>query len=168
MRKIVFGLILLCKTTILLQAQSRYEIDRILDQRDSLVERNSYLKEKNSGIFGNKTKRDLRNTIETLEEIIRKDTELVMALRSINIHKEYRLSDKSRALEERIAELEAEANRYRRLYAKKEKELDYEKENKMERDENKNTNHKIILFLLLSNILFFVLWRRAKKTPVKP
>ena len=149
-------------------SQFRYEITEIMDQRDSLIAQNKYLKERNSSFFGTKSKRDLNNIIETLEEIIKKDTELVMAVRSQNISKEYRLQDKNYIFENRITELENKKAALQRKLAQS--NLDTEEiKNELEKlKETRKTNQGIILLLLLCNMLFAYLWYSNKKTPVKP
>jgi uncharacterized protein YutD len=148
------------------KAQFRYRIDEILTERDSLVAKNDYLKNRNSGFFGNKTKRDLKNTIETLEEIIVKDSELVAAVRGESIQKSYRMIDKSNSFENRILELEQENSALKRRMALKENELIGIKERIAELKASKQANHSAILLLIISNAVLAVLWWRNKKTPV--
>ena len=71
------------------QAQQAKEdkLARLMSDREQLVLEYQYLSQKNSNFWGKKSKKDLLNIIDTLKEIIRKDSELIAAVKEASIKK---------------------------------------------------------------------------------
>ena len=77
-----FAVLMFC--SFVAQAQSP-ELERLLNEREKLIEEYKYYNSQNSNFWGKKSKNDLLNIIETLKKIINKDSEIVAAVRAENI-----------------------------------------------------------------------------------
>jgi len=69
------------------QAQQEDKIARLMSEREQLVLEYQYLNQQNNNFWGNKSKKDLMNIIDTLKELIRKDSELIAAVKEASIKK---------------------------------------------------------------------------------
>ncbi|MEJ8756578.1 hypothetical protein WG947_06205 [Pontibacter sp. H259] len=63
------------------------KLARLMSDREQLVLEYQYLSQQNSNFWGKKSKKDLLNIIDTLKEIIRKDSELIAAVKEASIKK---------------------------------------------------------------------------------
>jgi uncharacterized small protein (DUF1192 family) len=69
-------------TLILLQSVAAQDnMTRLLTERDELYKAYDHYNQQNSSLFGKKSKKDLINIINTLKEIINKDTEIIREVR---------------------------------------------------------------------------------------
>lgn len=69
------------------QAQQDNKIAHLMSEREQLVLEYQYLNQQNNSFWGNKSKKDLMNIIDTLKEIIRRDSELIAAVKEASIKK---------------------------------------------------------------------------------
>jgi chromosome segregation ATPase len=67
--------------------QQEDKISRLMSDREQLVMEYQYLNQQNNSFWGNKSKKDLLSIIDTLKEIIRKDSELIAAVKEASIKK---------------------------------------------------------------------------------
>lgn len=63
------------------------KLARLMSDREQLVLEYQYLSQQNSNFWGKKSKKDLMKIIDTLKEIIRKDSELIAAVKEASIKK---------------------------------------------------------------------------------
>ncbi|MBB6610271.1 hypothetical protein H7F15_04405 [Pontibacter sp. Tf4] len=88
-------LVLLCTIFTTVQAQDTAEakkqeqqenkIAHLMSEREQLVLEYQYLNQQNNSFWGNKSKKDLLNIIDTLKELIKKDSELIAAVKEASI-----------------------------------------------------------------------------------
>lgn len=91
------------------QAQSpQKDLSVLLQERDVLFEKYSFYESQKSTFWGSQSKQDLRKIIETLKGIIRKDSEIVRAIRISGVEKQNQLNNKNMGGVHRIYELEEE------------------------------------------------------------
>lgn len=96
-KRLITLLVLLCTIFVNVQAQQSAEqekttaqedkISRLMSEREQLVLEYQFLNQQNSNFWGNKSKKDLLNIIDTLKEIIKKDSELIGAVKEASIKK---------------------------------------------------------------------------------
>ena len=90
-------LVLLCAVVGNVQAQDspspekekaqEDKIARLMSEREQLVLEYQYLNQQNNSFWGNKSKKDLLSIVDTLKELIRKDSELIAAVKEASIKK---------------------------------------------------------------------------------
>lgn len=139
-------------------------LDQLLQERDSLITRYHDLQQENNAFFGGKSKNDLRNIIGNLQKVINKDAEVVRALRSRSVKKQYQLTDKNRKSYDELQELQQENARFRREVARLRKENAEMPETIASLKSDKNTAQSLNIILIL--VIFgmgLVLWRKGEK-----
>lgn len=67
--------------------QAEDKLARLMSEREQLVLEYQFYNQQNSNFWGKKSKSDLLNIIDTLKEIIRKDTELISAVKEASVRK---------------------------------------------------------------------------------
>ncbi|MFA0962914.1 hypothetical protein AB9P05_14010 [Roseivirga sp. BDSF3-8] len=105
------------------KSQAAEKLDALMDERDALLEQYQEYEQTNSSFWGTKSKSDLRNIISTLKGIIRKDTEIVRAVRASQVNKESSYITQNHFTSKRINELEAEVGKYQSLANRRYKEI---------------------------------------------
>ncbi|MER2998371.1 hypothetical protein [Pontibacter populi] len=96
-KNILMLLVLLCAVVSTIQAQNapsqekekaqEDKIARLMSEREQLVLEYQYLNQQNNSFWGNKSKKDLLSIVDTLKELIRKDSELIAAVKEASIKK---------------------------------------------------------------------------------
>ncbi|WP_238395813.1 hypothetical protein [Pontibacter pudoricolor] len=96
-KNIILLLVLLCAVFSNVQSQDtpskekektqEDKIARLMGEREQLVLEYQYLNQQNNSFWGNKSKKDLLSIIDTLKELIRKDSELIAAVKEASIKK---------------------------------------------------------------------------------
>ena len=81
MQKIILLSIIVLITGLLPAVYAQDNMTRLLKERDELHKAYAHYNEQNSSLFGKKSKKDLLNIINTLKEIINKDTEIIREVR---------------------------------------------------------------------------------------
>lgn len=99
------------------------ELEKLMAERDQLLEQYERYEKTNSSFWGTKSKNDLRNIISTLKHIINKDTEVVRAVRASQVNKESGYITQNHFTTKRIGELEDEVSKYRSQAARRYKEI---------------------------------------------
>ncbi|WP_250419060.1 MULTISPECIES: hypothetical protein [Pontibacter] len=97
MKKKLLTLGLLCSMFLNVEAQDASttenakaqedKLARLMSEREQLVLEYQYLNQQNNSFWGNKSKKDLLKIVDTLKEIIRKDSELIAAVKEASIKK---------------------------------------------------------------------------------
>lgn len=106
------------------KSEASEKLDALMDERDELVSQYEQYEKTNSSFWGTKSKNDLRNIIATLKNIIRKDTEIVRAVRASQVNKESSYITQNHFTTKRITELEQEVGKYRSLAARRYKDIE--------------------------------------------
>lgn len=142
------------------QEQQNEALERLMDERDRLLDQYERYEKTNSSFWGTKSKKDLKNIIGTLKNIIRKDTEVVRAVRASQVNKESGYITQNHFTTKRITELESEVSKYRSQAARRYKELQ-----ELEREANTDASYRIkyhlaiLVSILLAGGLFFFAYR---------
>lgn len=63
------------------------KLSRLMGEREQLILEYQYYSQQNSNFWGKQSKKDLLNIIDTLKEIIRKDSELIAAVKEASVRK---------------------------------------------------------------------------------
>ena len=63
------------------------KLSRLMGEREQLILEYQYYSGQNSNFWGKQSKKDLLNIIDTLKEIIRKDSELIAAVKEVSVRK---------------------------------------------------------------------------------
>ncbi|WP_461490728.1 hypothetical protein [Pontibacter sp. HJ8] len=63
------------------------KLARLMSEREQLILEYQYYSQQNSSFWGKQSKKDLINIVNTLKEIIRKDSELISAVKEVSIRK---------------------------------------------------------------------------------
>ncbi|WP_018477859.1 hypothetical protein [Pontibacter roseus] len=69
------------------QQQKEDKLARLMSEREQLVLEYQYYSQQNSNFWGKQSKKDLLNIVNTLKEIIRKDSELINAVKEVSVRK---------------------------------------------------------------------------------
>lgn len=170
MQKITFLsiIVLLINSLSIVYAQDK--MTRLLKERDELHKAYEHYNEQNSSLFGKKSKKDLLNIINTLKEIINKDTEIIreVRLQSSQAKRQSTQNESSfvnlnHEITGRIASLNEEIEILNAQVKLKNSELLTQQE-KFESQEQTLTVFKIITAILAATILGLAWYVRRLKT----
>jgi CRISPR/Cas system-associated endoribonuclease Cas2 len=133
-------------------------LEKLLDERDTLYGKQEVLASRNSTFWGTQSKRDLRKMVENLEEILRKDNEIIAAIKRDNFASRTNIIYKNRDTRNKKTELQGEVNRYKRLHNQKSKELKAALE-ELNLAQSRKFNYELVIlvfFLTITVLLFFI------------
>ena len=148
---------------VCVNAKAQQPLEELLEERDVLYEKYEVYQSQNSSFWGTKSKKDLRKIIETLKEIIRKDTEVVQAVRGEFAKNESQLSGINRETSNRISELENELEKYKRLANRSKRELtELEADMDAVSDNHFKYQFVILLLVILSCVLGYQFYKLKK------
>ncbi|HEY4651387.1 MAG TPA: hypothetical protein VIG72_08230 [Pontibacter sp.] len=191
-QKVTILLVLLCTLFWNVQAQNSTppqttpqedKLSRLMSDREQLVLEYQYLSQQNSNFWGKKSKKDLLNIIDTLKEIIRKDSELIAAVKEASIKKiaattvETQRTGKQtvvdqRQINQRIKDLQSQINTLQSQLKKRERVVKDLEVQVQEADQKRYGKDKVITVLaglsavlLLYAILLQVRLKNAKSKP---
>lgn len=115
---------------LLLSVSAQDNMTRLLKERDLLYKAYEQYNQQNSSLFGKKSKKDLLNIINTLKEIINKDSDIIREVRlqssQVKIQstqKESSFVNQNRQVVERISELSNEREKLNAQVKLKQSEL---------------------------------------------
>jgi CRISPR/Cas system-associated endoribonuclease Cas2 len=96
MMKKLLALVIFCLWFVGVQAQEQTQaqvqakedkLTRLMSEREQLILEYQYYNQQNSNFWGKQSKKDLLNIINTLKEIIKKDSELIAAVKEASVRK---------------------------------------------------------------------------------
>jgi len=98
MMKKLLALVIFCLWFVGVQAQEQAQtqaqvqakedkLTRLMSEREQLILEYQYYSQQNSNFWGKQSKKDLLNIINTLKEIIKKDSELIGAVKEASVRK---------------------------------------------------------------------------------
>ena len=149
--KTIFLIIFLITSSNFLLAQE--EINKLTTERANLYRKYKETESLTSGLFGNRSKGDLQTTIDALNEIIKKDNEILEALTHIQADSKVEFTNKYNDL---IMQNNDLSQKNRELMEMSERHKGYSKENHqiIEQTEEKQTLliSLLVVFGLLSII----------------
>ncbi|MBD1396230.1 hypothetical protein H9Q13_03550 [Pontibacter sp. JH31] len=94
MKKKLLAMFFCCLWFVGTQAQEQSQtppqddkLTRLMSDREQLILEYQYYSQQNSNFWGKQSKKDLLNIIDTLKEIIRKDSELIAAVKEASVRK---------------------------------------------------------------------------------
>ena len=125
----------------------------LLHERDSLVVKYYDLQKQNSTFWGTKSKADLRQIIETLKGIIKKDNQIVQVIKIGHAQKANALNSKNMAGTHRVYELENALSSAQSLNAVKERKIRL-----LEEEVENLTQYRFKFHAAISIILLIGLW----------
>ncbi|MEY4541903.1 MAG: hypothetical protein RLZZ306_3660 [Bacteroidota bacterium] len=164
MKKLLFILPLFITSSNFLFAQE--EINKLTVERANLYRKYKETESLTSGLFGNRSKGDLQTTIDALNEIIKKDNEILEELTHIQADSKVEFTNKYNDL---IMQNNDLSQKNRELIEMSERHKGYSKENHqiIEQTEEKQTLliSLLIVFVLLSiiyTIKYFILKSEMK------
>ena len=139
-----------------LMGMAQAKLETLLSERDKMHREWKVSESKKSGIFGNRTKKDMIETNEWMSRIINKDNQIMDELRMIN--------------EIEKTEITYEKNDYKFISQKQEREIAILKRALAEKDQvveakrsDKRTYEWTTLIFFLSTMTFAYLFYRQKK-----
>lgn len=142
------------------------EIDKLTAERSTLYRKYRETESLTSGLFGNRSKTDLQTTIDALNEIVKKDNEILEELKSIQENSNLEFTNKYNDL---ITQNNNLSQKNRELIEMAERQKGYSKENYqiIQQSEEKHTLliSLLVALGLLSIILaikYFVLKNKMK------
>ncbi|WP_291784285.1 Clp protease ClpB [Cecembia sp.] len=140
-----------------LYGMAQAKLENLLSERDRMHREWKASESKKSGIFGNRTKKDMIETNAWMERIIQKDNQVMDELRMLN--------------EIQTTEITYEKNDYKFISQKQEREIAILKRALAEKDlsveekkSDKRTYEWTTLIFFLSTMTFAYLFYRQKKT----
>ncbi|NDK54463.1 hypothetical protein [Pontibacter fetidus] len=177
MKKKLLTLGLMCTMLMNVQAQDtptpekakaqEDKIARLMSEREQLVLEYQYLNQQNNSFWGNKSKKDLLSIVDTLKEIIKKDSELIAAVKEASIKKiaattvetqrtgkqtiadERQINDRIEGLQSQISSLQSQVKKRERTIKDLEVQVN-------EADEKRYGKDKVITVLaIVAAILLF-------------
>ncbi len=151
-RKLIFIIWLLLPVTAFAQAK----LERLIGERDRLHAEWKASESKKTGIFGNRTKKDMVETHDWMQRIIQKDNQIMDELRLLG--------------EIEKTEITYEKNDYKFISQKQEREIALLKRALQEKDEvtkekvaDKRTYEWTTLIFFLSTVVLALLYRKKVK-----
>ena len=144
------------------------EINKLTIERENLYRKFKETESLSTGFFGNRSKGDLRTTIEALNEIIKKDNEILEKLKHIQADSKIEFTNEYNDLIQQNNDL---SQKNRELLELSERHKGYSKENHeiLQATEDKQVLFMSLLtiFIIISTIYvvkYFVLKSEMKKT----
>jgi DNA repair exonuclease SbcCD ATPase subunit len=126
------------------------EINKLTAERESLYRKYKEAESLSTGIFGNRSKDDLQTTIDALNEIIKKDNEILEELKNVQADSKVEFTNKYNDLIQQNNDL---SQKNRELLELSERHKGYSKEN---HDMLQATEDKQILFMSLLTIFVII------------
>ncbi|WP_240773407.1 hypothetical protein [Pontibacter sp. SGAir0037] len=159
------------------------KLTRLMNEREQLVLEYQYYNQQNSNFWGKKSKKDLLNIIETLKGIIKKDSELIAAVREQSIKKiaettvetqrvdQIKVQDQ-RQIDSHIGELKSQISTLQAQIKKHEKAMKG-KDDQLAASQDLRYGKDKIIAILAGGLLLFVLYAvvlqvRLNKALAKP
>ena len=146
---------------------AQQEINKLTLERENLYRKYKETESLTSGLFGNRSKGDLQTTIDALNEIIKKDNEILRELKDIEENSKIEFTNKYNDLIMQNNEL---SQKNRELIELTERHKGYSKENHQILEENQQKHTLLISFLVVSVLLsiiytlkYFILKSEIKK-----
>ncbi len=163
--KILLTILLFIISTDFLYAQE--EINKLTLERESLYRKYKETESLTSGLFGNRSKGDLQTSIDALNEIIKKDNEILDELKNIQENSKVEFTNKYNDL---ILQNNNLSQKNRELIELSERHKGYSKENHQILEETQQQHilliSLLVVFVLLSMIYvvkYFMLKSEMKK-----
>lgn len=160
-------IIFLFSFTIITNLFAQEQINKLTAERENLYRKYKEAESLSTGIFGNRSKGDMQTTIDALNEIIKKDNQILEKLKSIQQDSRVEFTNKYNDLIQQNNDL---SQKNRELLELSERYKGYSKEN---HDTLQATEDKQVLFISLLTILiilsivymvkYFVLKNEMKK-----
>lgn len=126
------------------------EINKLTAQRETLYRKYKEAESLSTGIFGNRSKDDMQTTIDALNEIIKKDNEILEELKHIQADSQIEFTNKYNDLIQQNNDL---SQKNRELLELSERHKGYSKEN---HEMLQATEDKQILFMSLLTIFIII------------
>lgn len=150
MRKILLVVLLLIPMSLFAQAK----LDKLISERESLHRQWQVSEGKKSGIFGNRTKKDMIETNNRMERILQKDNQIMDELKLLS--------------EIEKTEITYEKNDYKFISQKQEREISQLKRALAEKDEivvEKRSERRTfewttLIFFLSTSVLGYLYYRK--------
>lgn len=154
---------------VLVHGQDTTRLGSLLQQRSKLNQEYVYLNAQNSNFWGKKSKKDLLKIIDSLKEIIRKDSEIIREIDLESLKKQALVTAEKEKLQEQVIgdkrvvndtfyELKAQLNSLQNLQKVKQKELRLAQEQAAAL-EAKKTNYDqmlVLCILIILGLLFYI------------
>jgi hypothetical protein len=163
--KTPFLIFLLFTSTNILYAQE--EINKLTAERANLFQKYKETENLTSGLFGNRSKDDLQSTIKALNEIVRKDNEVIEELTHNQVNSKIEFTNKYNDLIRQNNEL---SRKNSELLDMTERHKGYSKENHQIIEETQQKQTLLISLLVCFGLLsvvylikYFVLKKEMKK-----
>ena len=155
-----FLLILLVLAPVSVFAQAK--LDKLVSERNKMHTAWKDSESKKTGIFGNRTKKDMIETNEWMERIIQKDNQIMEELKLL------------REIEK--TEITYEKNDYKFISQKQEREIAMlkrtlaEKEGMVIEEKSESRTYEWLTFILFLStaVLAFLNWKKLKTTQLNP
>jgi hypothetical protein len=132
-------------------AHSQTRLDMLIENRELLHHQWKNSEGKKTGIFGNRTKKDLTETIHWMEGIVQMDNEIIEELHLIKEREKTDIIYEKDDYKFISHKLERDVQTLKRALAAKDEDI-------RERENDKRTFEWISLLFFLSTVLFGILW----------
>ena len=154
---------------VLAYGQDSTRLSSLLQERRILHQEYVYLNAQNSNFWGKKSKKDLLKIIDSLKEIIRKDSEIIREIDLESLKKQALVTVEKERLEDRVIgdnqvvnntfyELKAQLNSLQNLQKVKQKELRLAQEQAAVLTERKTKYDQmlVVCILIILGLLFYI------------
>ncbi len=143
------------------------KLTRLMNEREQLVMEYQYYNQQNSNFWGKKSKKDLINIIETLKGVIKKDSELINAVKEASVKKiaettvetkriDYQSVADQRLIDSRINDLKGQLTTLQSQMKKRERTIKDLEEQLAGSDEQRYGKDKVIAILAVACFLFLL------------
>ena len=166
-RKILFLLILISPFAAYSQDSTR--LTQLLQERKILYQDYVFLNAQNSNFWGKKSKNDLLKIIDTLKEIIRKDTEIIQAVNTESLRRQALVTaeknklqnqvvDDNRVVNNNLYELKSQLNSLQNLQKVKQKQLQLatEKVQSLQNSKQNSDLMVVLCVLIILGLLYYI------------
>lgn len=180
MKKILLVFTLLSSLLATAQAQED-KLSILMSEREQLILEYQYYNQQNSNFWGKKSKKDLLNIIETLKGIIKKDSELINAVKEASVKKiaettveskrdnQLTFEDK-RLIDDRFNNLKKQINTLQSQLKKRERTIKELEDQVNASDERRYGKDKVIAILVGVAFLFllYAIFLQVRLNKIKP
>lgn len=150
-----FGLVLWLMTLPSL-AVAQEKLNKLLRERETLHREWQVSESKKSGLFGNRTKKDMSATNEWMDRIIRKDNQIMQELEMLKDIETTEISYEKENYKYVAQKAEADIVKLKRALSEKDEAI------RKEEDEKRRYEWTTLLFFLSTLVLGFLYYRKKR------
>ena len=165
----LLSLFLFCLQVTVAYSQDTTRLSQLLAEREKIHQEYIFLNAQNSNFWGKKSKKDLLNIIESLKEIIRKDSEIIREVNTESLKRQAQIKvekeriqnqviDDKRVVNDNFYDLKSQLNslQNRQKVTQKELRIANDKAEALQSSRNKYDLMLVLCMLIILGLLYYI------------